>query len=119
MENQSLCCRSIKKRNLNLYYAKRKAFINFVQKHRQVLWARIHLRRSKSGNIFRSDESTFQLVFGENGHRILHAKDEKEHPDCYQQSAKTSLCDGMGVHSAHGIGDLQICKGTIDADSYV
>ena len=37
----------IKKCNLKLYYAKRKAFIHFVLKHRRVLWTRSHLRRTE------------------------------------------------------------------------
>ena len=78
--------RCIKKCNLKLYYAKRKAFINFAQKRRRVLWARSHLRWTERQwkCVLWSDESTFQLVFGKNGRRILRAKDEKDHPDCYQ-----------------------------------
>ena len=70
--------RCIKKYNL-MYYAKRKAFINFAQKCLRVLWARSHLRWTERQwkCVFWSDKSTFQLVFGKNGHRILRAKDEK------------------------------------------
>ena len=59
-----------------------------------------------SGNTFSVQTSPhFSLFLEKNGHWILRAKDEKDHPDCYQtKSAKTSLCDGMGVHQCprHG-----------------
>ena len=50
-----------------------------------VLWAQSHLRWTERQwkRVLWSDESTFQLVFGKN-RRILRAKDEKDHPDCYQ-----------------------------------
>ena len=59
----------IKKCYLKLHYAKRKEFINFVQKRRQVLWAWSHLRWTERQweRVLWSDESTFQLVFGKNG----------------------------------------------------
>ena len=67
-----------------------------------------------------SDESTFQLVFGKNRCRILRAKDEEGHPDCYQQKVqKPAFMMVWGCISAHGIGDLHICEGTIDAEAYV
>ena len=70
--------RCIQKCNLKLYYAKRKAFINFAQERRRVLWARSHLRGTESPKrVLWSDESTFQLVFGKDGRRILRSKDEK------------------------------------------
>ena len=115
-------CRCIKKCNLKLYYAKRKAFINFApetppsslgpkssemdeRQWKHVLW---------------SDESTFQLVFGKNGRWILRAKDEKDHPDCYQWKVqKPASVMVWGCISAHDMGDLHICEGTIDAEAYV
>ena len=66
---------------LELYHAKRKAFIHFVQKRCRVLWAPSHLRWTE----FWSDES-FQPVFGKN--RILRAKDEKDHLDCYHRKVQ-------------------------------
>ena len=67
-----------------------------------------------------SDESTFQLVFGKNGCQILRAKDEKDHPDCYQRKVqKPASVMVWGCISAHGMGDLHICEGTIDAEAYV
>ena len=104
--------------NLKLYYAKRKAFINFTQKHSRVLWARSHLRWTERQwkRVLWSDEPTFQLVFGKNGRWILSAKDEKDHPNCYQREVqKPASVMVWGCISAHGMGDLHICEGTIDA----
>ena len=62
----------------------------------------------------------FRLVFGKNGCRILRAKDEKDHPDCYQRKVqKPASVMVWGCISAHGMGDLHICEGTIDAEAYV
>ena len=68
-------------------------FINFVQKHRRVLWAQSHLRWTQRQwkCVLWSDESTFHLVFLKKDK----AKDEKDHPT---KSAKTSFCDGIVVH---------------------
>ena len=56
-----------------------------------------------------SDESTFQLVLVKNGCRILQAKDEKDHPGCYQQIVKkTASVMVWGSISAHGMADLHI-----------
>ena len=88
----------------------------------RILWARSHLRWTERQwkRVLWSDESTFQLVFGKNGHRILCAKDEKDHPDCYQQKVqKPASVMVWGCISAHSMGDLHICEGTIDAEAYV
>ena len=54
----------------------------------QVLWARSHVRWTERQwkRVLWSDESTFQLGFWKNG--CLRAKDEKDHPDCYQQKVQ-------------------------------
>ncbi|MED6237297.1 hypothetical protein ATANTOWER_022227 [Ataeniobius toweri] len=36
----------------------------------------------------------------------------------YQRSVLESICDGIGV-CAHGMGNLHICEGTIDAERYI
>ena len=77
--NTVCCC--IKKCNLKLYYAKRKAFINFVQK-----------RSPKSSEMDR------KTVF------LLHVKD---HPDCYQPKLqKPASVMVLECLSSHGMGDL-------------
>ncbi len=50
-----------------------------------------------------SDEYTFQLVLGKNGHSILSSKDERDYPDFHQQQMR-NVFHGMGVHQCkwHG-----------------
>ncbi len=44
---------------------------------------------SHSGNrVLWSDESVFQVFFGRNGRRVIRTKEEKDHPDCYQQQVQ-------------------------------
>ena len=100
--------RCIKKCNLKLYYAKTEGIYRFLRRNAtefsgpEVIWD----GPKEWLSVHWSDESTFQLVLGENRRRTLCAKDEKDHPDHYNEtkSAKNSLCDGMGVHQCprHG-----------------
>ncbi|KAF0030331.1 hypothetical protein F2P81_017062 [Scophthalmus maximus] len=68
--------RYIYKCKLKLYHAKRKPFINSTQKRRRLLWARAHLRwtDAKWKSVLWSDESTFQIVFGNHGRRDVSKK---------------------------------------------
>ena len=115
-------CRYIRKCNLKLYYAKQKPFINNTQKRRQLLWARAHLRwtDAKWKSVLWSDESTFQIVFGKCGRRVLRTKEEKDHPDCYGRKVqKPASVMVWGCVSASGMGNLHICEGTINAERYI
>ncbi len=62
----------IHKCQLNLYRAKRKPYVNSVQKRRRILWARRHLgwTITQWKRVLWSDESVFQVFFGRNGHRV-------------------------------------------------
>ncbi len=55
--------RAICRCQLNLYHAKRKPYVNMVQKRRRVLWAKAHLKWivSKWKSVLWSDESKFLL----------------------------------------------------------
>ena len=114
--------RYIRKCNLKLYYAKQKPFINNTQKRRRLLWARAHLRwtDAKWKSVLWSDESTFQIVFGKCGRRVLRTKEEKDHPDCYGRKVqKPASVMVWGCVSASGMGNLHICEGTINAERYI
>uniref|UniRef100_A0AAR2L1I4 Transposase Tc1-like domain-containing protein n=1 Tax=Pygocentrus nattereri TaxID=42514 RepID=A0AAR2L1I4_PYGNA len=114
--------RSIYKCKLKLCHAKRKPYINNTQKRRQLLWARAHLRwtDAKWKSVLWSDESTFQIVFGNHGHCVLRAKEGKDCPDCYQHKVqKPASLMVWGCVSAHGMGNLHICEGTINAERYI
>ena len=68
-----------------------------------------------------SDESTFQTVFGNRVCCVLRAKEEKDHPHCYQcKVQKPASVVVRGCVSAHGImGNLHISEGTISAEKYI
>ncbi len=93
----------IHKCQLKLYCAKRKPYVNSVQKRRRLLWARRHLgwTITQWKRVLWSDESVFQVFFGRNGRRVLRTKEEKDHPDCYQQQVQkpgsVMVWVGMGI----------------------
>ncbi len=64
--------------NTVLYHAKRKPYVNMVQKCRRVLWAKAHLKWtvSKWKSVLWSDESKFDILVGNHGRRVLRAKEE-------------------------------------------
>ena len=67
-----------------------------------------------------SGESKFQIVLGNLGHRVLWTKKEKDHPDCYQcKVQKPASVMVWGCVSGHGMGNLHICEGTINAERYI
>ncbi len=63
----------IHKCQLKLYCAKRKPYVNSVQKRRRLLWARRHLgwTITQWKRVLWSDESVFQVFFGRNGRRRI------------------------------------------------
>ncbi len=68
--------RAICRCQLKLYHAKRKPYVNMVQKHRRVLWTKAHLKWtvSKWKSVLWSDESKFDILVGNHGRRVLRAK---------------------------------------------
>ncbi len=112
----------IHKCQLKLYCAKRKPYVNSVQKRRRLLWARRHLgwTITQWKRVLWSDESVFQVFFGRNGRRVLRTKEENDHPDCYQQQVqKPGSVMVWGYVSALGKGNLHFCDGTINAEKYI
>lgn len=98
--------RAISRRQLKLYHAKRKPYVNMVQKRRRVLWAKAHLKCtiSKWNSVFWTDESKFDILVGNHGRRVLRAKEEGDFPACYQRSVQKP--DGMMVHKCIQYGQL-------------
>ncbi len=78
--------RDICRCQLKLYHAKRKPYVNMVQKRRPVLWAKAHLKWtvSKWKSVLWSDESKFDILVGNHGRRVLWGKEEEDLPACYQ-----------------------------------
>ncbi len=62
--------------------------MNMVQKHRSVLWVKAHLKCFKVESVLWSDESKFDILFGNHGRRVLQAKEEGDLPACYQSSVQ-------------------------------
>ncbi len=73
---------------LKLYHAKRKPYVNMVQKRRHILWAKAHLKWtvSKWKSVLWSDESKFDIHVGNHGRRVLRAKEKGDLPACHQHS---------------------------------
>ena len=114
--------RAIHKCKLKLYHAKKKPYVNTIQKRRRLLWAKAHLKwtEAKWKTVLWSDESKFEIVFGNHGRRVLRTKDERDHPACYQRSVqKPASLMVWGCISAYGMGSLHIWKGTINAERYI
>ncbi len=101
--------RAICRCQLKLYHAKRKPYVNMVQKCRRVLWAKAHLKWtvSKWKSVLWSDESKFDILVGNHGRRVLRAKEEGDLAVCLSAfSSKASISDGMGVHKCIRHGQL-------------
>ncbi len=64
----TICC-AICRCQLKLYHAKRKPYVNMVQKRRRVLWAKGNLKWtvSKWKSVLWSDESKFDILVGNHG----------------------------------------------------
>ncbi len=64
--------RAICRCQLKLYHAKRKPYVNMIQKRHRVLWAKAHLKWtvSKWKSVLWSDESKFDILVGNHGRRV-------------------------------------------------
>lgn len=114
--------RAICRCQLKLYHAKRKPYVNMVQKRRRVLWAKAHLKWtvSKWKSVLWSDESKFDILVGNHGRRVLRAKEEGDLPACYQRSVqKPASLMVWGCISAYGMGSLHVLEGTMNAERYI
>ena len=88
--------RCIKKCNLILYCAKRKAFINFVQNHSWVLWAQSHLRSKDSGIVFSRQTSPHYCFWEKWTLDSTCQRWKRTSRRLPTKSAKTSPCDSRG-----------------------
>ncbi len=114
--------RAICRYQLKLYHAKSMPYVNMVLKRRRVLWAKAHLKRtvSKWKNVLWSDESKFDILVGNHGHRVLWAKEEGDLLACYQCSfQKPASLMVWGCISAYGMGSLHVLEGTMNDKRYI
>ncbi len=105
--------RAICRCQLKLYHAKRKPYVNMVQKHRRVFWAKAHLKWivSKWKSVLWSDKSKFDILVGNHGCRVLRSKEEGDLPACYQRSCSVQKPASLmvwGCISAYGMGSLHV-----------
>ncbi len=93
---------------LKLHRAKRKPYVNVVQKRRHVLWDKAHLKWtiSKWKNVLWSDEFKFDILVVNHGHLVRQAKEDEHLPACLFDREKASVSDGMGVHNCIWWGQL-------------
>ncbi len=114
--------RAICRCQLNFYYAKRKPYLNMVQKRRSVLWAKAHLKWtvSKWKSVLWLDESKFDILVGYHGHRVLRAKEDGHLPACHQPSVqKPASLMVWGCIRACSMGRVHVLEGTMHAESYI
>ncbi len=114
--------RAICRCQLKLYHAKRKPYVNMVQKRRRVMWAKAHLKWtvSKWKSVLWSDEPKFNILVGNHGRRVIRAKEEGDLPACYQHSVqKPASLMVWGCIIAYGIGSLHVLEGTMNAERYI
>jgi len=94
-----------------IYHAKRKPYVNMVQKHHHVLWAKAHLKWtvSKWKSVLWSDESKFDLLVVNHRCCVLRAKEEGDLSTCHQCSVQ-NLASLMvwGCINAYSMG--MFCK---------
>ncbi len=100
----------------------KKLFVNMIQKHRRVLWAKAHLNWtvSKCKSILWSDESKFDILVGNHRRRVLWAKEEGDLSTCYRCSVQkpASLVVWGGI-SVYDMGSLHVLEGTMNAERYI
>ncbi len=114
--------RAICRCQLQLYHAKRKPFVNMVQKGRRVLWAKAHLKWTVSTwkSVLWSNESKFDILVGNHVCRVLWVKEEGDFPACYPHSfQKPAPLMVWGCISAYGIDSLHVLEGTMNAEKYI
>ncbi len=107
---------------LKLYHAKKKPYVNMVQKRGPVLCAKAHLKRtvSKWKSVLWSDESKFYILVGNHRCHVLWAKEEGDLPACYQHSVqKPASLMVWGCISAYGMGSLHVLESTMNAERYI
>ncbi len=75
---------------------------------------------SKWKSFLWSDESKFDILVGNHGHRVLRAKEEGDLPACQQHSVQkpASLMVWWCI-SVYGMGSLHVLEDTMNAERYI
>ncbi len=106
---------------VKLYCAKRKPYVNSVQKRRRLLWARSHLDGpSHSGNVYCGQMNQYFRYFWEEWTPCAPDQRRKGSSSLLPAtSPKARVCHGMGLCQCPGKGNLHFCDGTINAEKYI
>ncbi len=98
---------------LELYHAKRKPYVNMVQKCRRVLLAKANLTWtvSKCKSVLWSDESKFDILVGNHRHLVLRLKRRETFQHVISVQFKSQHLWCYGVHKCIWYGQLWMLKG--------
>ncbi len=109
----------IHKCQLKLYCAKRKPYVNSVQKRRRLLWARRHLgwTITQWKRVLWSDESVFRYFLG--GMDAVCSGPKKKRIIQLLPATVQKPGSGMGLCQCPWQGNLHFCDGTINAEKYI
>ncbi|GBM39267.1 hypothetical protein AVEN_140318-1 [Araneus ventricosus] len=113
--------RYIKRCGYAFYKARRKPFLTSSSKRRRVAWTKYHLSWTPSQweKVLWTDESIFEVSYGNIGRKVIRKKDEANVPSCYKRVVlKASSVMVWGCLEANGVGNLHFCTGTIKAPDY-
>ncbi len=107
---------------LKLYHAKRKLYVNMVQKRHSVLWAKAHLKLtvSKWKCVLWSEESKFDILVG-NPVAVssgLKRRETFQHYISVQFKSQHLWWYGWCI-SAYGMDSLHVLEGTMNAERYI
>ncbi len=106
--------RAICRCQLKLYHAKRKPYVNMVQKCRHVLWV------LKWKSVLWSEVSKLDILVGNHGCHVLWAKEEGDLPACYQCSVQKPASPMVwGCISAYGMGSLHVLESTMNVERFI
>ncbi len=107
---------------LKLYNAKRKLYVNMVQKCRRVLRTKANLKWpvSKWKSVLWSDAFKFVILVGNHGHLVLRAKEEGDllaYHQCLVQTPASLMV--WGCISAYSVVSLHVLEGTMNVERYI
>ncbi|GBL83171.1 hypothetical protein AVEN_165376-1 [Araneus ventricosus] len=110
--------RYIKRCGYAFFKARRKPFLTSSNKRRGVAWVKSHPGwiPSQWKKVLQTDESLFEVPYGNIGRKVIRKKDEANDPSCYKRVVlKASSVMVWGCLAANGVGNLHFCTGTIKA----
>ena len=80
--------------------SKKKPRVNTIQKQCCLLWTKAHLKCSedKWKTDLWSDESKYEIIFGNHGYCVLQTKEERNHPAVISGQFNSCISDGLELH---------------------